>query len=355
MDMLPSYTDEGIEKEISDLMDEISDYDSINAKMRKIETKFYTINRIAKEMELSTSTVNNALNRNHKEGSNVRSLAEMDLVHKIQIDSSYIQTHPNIFYKPISETKGASSNEDESIYAAMQNRFTKLINTSNGKQSILINLLIYVNITLNKKGYMYLKKYCSSYDKRMAADDYDSYYNFIADFMDGLTDDHCIDINNASVDELRISFEEMEKILRDVSAEIYDKNTKLSNISEDDLNEKQSKEELCKPETHNVHDSKLTNKDLIREKGYSYMYVKKLCDVLHDQEPLTANEILSNSYYNFDMWPDDPDTDTKVIKLVNHLKKLAEDGLISSQMIDGSKKYTITEEQYHFINEGGTA
>lgn len=103
-------------------------------------------------MELSTSTVNNALNRAHKESSNVRSLAEMDLVHKIQIDSNYVQTHPNIFYKVVSETEGASSNDDESIYVAMQNRFTKLINTIEGKQSILIKLLIYVNISLNKIG-----------------------------------------------------------------------------------------------------------------------------------------------------------------------------------------------------------
>ena len=104
MELLPASTDEDMEDKVSKIMDEVVDYDSVNAKMRKIESEFYTINRIAKEMELSTSTVNNALNRNHKEGSNVRSLAEMDLVHKIQIDSSYVQTHPNIFYKPIRET-----------------------------------------------------------------------------------------------------------------------------------------------------------------------------------------------------------------------------------------------------------
>ncbi|WP_458452945.1 hypothetical protein [Methanobrevibacter sp.] len=236
MDLLPESSEENMDKEVSKVMDKIAEYDNINAKMRKIESKFYTINRIAKEMKLSKSTVNNALNRNHEKSSNVRSLVEMDLVHKIQIDSEYVQSHPNIFYKPISENDGASLNDDDNAYADMQNEFTKQINTEKGKQSILINLLIYVNITLNKRGYMYLKKYCNNYDKRMAADDYDSYYDFIYDFMDGLNDDYCIDIENTSIDELRVSSEEMKKILGYVPADMDGKNTKLSNISEDDLN-----------------------------------------------------------------------------------------------------------------------
>lgn len=354
MDLLPEYTDEDMEDEISKVMDEIADYDSVNAKIRVIESKFYTINRIAKEMEMPVATVNNALNRNHKEGSTTRSLAEMDLVHKIQIDSSYVQTHPNIFYKPIKETKGASSNDDEDNHAAMYILFTKLINTLNGKQSILINLLIYVNITLNKKGYTYLKNYCSSYDGELSADDYDSYYDFIHDFMEGLTEDHYININAASVDDLISSTKEMEKINIDIPADIHYKVTKLSNISENALNENPDKEELCKPESHSLHTSKISNKDRIKEMGYSYMYVQKLSSILSDQM-LSANEILSSNYYNFDMWPDDPDTNDKVWQLVGLLKKLDADDLITSQMVNGTKKYTITAEQYAYINGSDTA
>lgn len=216
MDILPSYTEEDAEKKVSEVMEKITDETNVNSKMRKIEKELYTINRIGKEMKLSTSTVNNALNRNHEKGSNVRSLVEMNLVHKIQLDSDYVQSHPNIFYKPITETDGTSPNDDDSNYAAMQNEFTKLINTTEGKQSILIYLLIYVNITLNKRGYMYLKKYCCNYDNMITTDDYDSYYNFIHDFMDGLNDTHCIDIDSASINELRVSSEEMKKILKNV-------------------------------------------------------------------------------------------------------------------------------------------
>ena len=239
MNLLPESSEEDMDQKVSEVMNEIAEYDTVNVKMRKIESEFYTINRIAKEMKLSKSTVNNALNRNHEKGSNVRSLVEMDLVHKIQIDSEYVQSHPNIFYKPISETDGTSPDDDESIDVAMQNGFTKLINTLEGKQSILINLLIYVNITLNKTGYMYLKKYCGSYDKKIAVDDYDSYYDFIADFMNGLTDDHCINTEIASIDELRISYDEMKKILRNIN-EDDDENTKISNIAKDALNENQT-------------------------------------------------------------------------------------------------------------------
>ena len=347
MDMLPAYTDEEAEEKVSEVIDKIPADANINFKMREIEKELYTINRIAKAMELSTSTVNNALNRNHKEGSNVRSLAEMDLVHKIQIDSSDIQTHPNIFYKPIKETEGASSDDDENIYAAMQTEFTKLINTSNGKQSILINLLIYVNITLNKTGYMYLKKYCSSYDKMMAADDYDSYYDFIHDFMDGLNDDHCIDVDTASIDELRVASEEMEKILGYVPDEVYDESTKLSNISEDALNENHDADELCKTESHTIHGSSFKNEGTISEMGYDFSIIQKVSDILRFRYA-TAEDVLSR-YDEFDIGPDGTN-DEKVIIIANGLKKMAADGLINKTMMNGKTVYEMTDKQYDFIN-----
>lgn len=348
MDMLPAYTDEEAEEKVSEVIDKLPDDANINFKMREIENKLYTINRIAKEMELATATVNNALNRNHKEGSNVRSLVEMDLVHKIQIDSNYVQTHPNIFYKPIKKTDRASSDDDDSIYAAMYIRFTKLINTLAGKQSILINLLIYVNITLNKRGYTYLKKYCMDYDKRMAADDYDSYYNFIANFMDGLTDDHCIDIETASIDELRISAEEMKKINRYVPDDIADKNTKMTNISEDALNENQTEDELCKTDMHSLHSSSFKNEGIIDEMGYNFSIIQKLSDILLQDGWVSAEEVLTN-YELFDIGQDGHNEEL-VINIANSLKRMANKDLISKKMINGQTKYGITESQYDFIN-----
>ena len=347
MDMLPAYTDNEAETKVKEVLDEIADYDSVNAKKRVIESKFYTINRIAKEMGLNSSTVNNALNRNHKQGSTTRSLAEMDLVHKIQIDSSHMQTHPNIFYKPITETEGASSDNDSNIYVAMDTAFTKQINTLEGKQSILINLLIYVNITLNKKGYTYLKKYCNNYVKRMATDDYDSYYNFIADFMNGLTDDHCIDIETASIDELRISAEEMKKINRYIPADISDKNTKLSNISEDALNENQTEDELCNDDMNSIHSSSFKNKATIEEMGYDFSIVQIISDILRYRYA-TPDDVLSK-YEEFDIAPDGSDDD-KVIQIVTDLKKMAADKLIKKSMMNGQTVYEITERQYDFIN-----
>ena len=348
MDMLPAYTDEEAEDKVMDVLANIPDDANVNFKMREIEKELYTINRIAKEMELSTSTVNNALNRNHKEGSNVRSLAEMDLVHKIQVDSSYVQTHPNIFYKPIGETEGASSDDDDSSYVAMYNAFTKLINTLEGKQTILINLLIYVNITLNKTGYMYLKKYCRDYEERMTTDDYDSYYDFIANFMDGLNDDHCIDIETASIHDLRIAADEMKKIKTYIPAEIYDKNTKLSNIPENALNENQTEDGLCKTESHSLHSSSFKNKGTIEEMGYDFSIIQKLSDILLQDGWVTAEEVMTN-YELFDIRPDGHNEEL-VINIYNSLKRMADKKLISMKMINGQNKYGITEEQHDFIN-----
>lgn len=127
----------------------------------------------------------------------------------------------------------------------------------------------------------------------MTADNYDSYYDFIHDFMDGLNDNHCIDIEAASVDELRRSSEEMEKILRDVAAGMEGKNTKMANIPENALNENPDKNQLCKTELHANHGSIFKNKDKIEEMGYDFHnIVLPLSEILHYRYA-SAEEILS--------------------------------------------------------------
>ena len=353
LQILPEMTIAEAEAEVSTCIDELAAIDSYPAAKRHIEAKFYNKDRIAEEMEINKHTLGNFLDRTSNDGVTTRSLIERGLVESIIIEDNI--RYPNkIYYRPIRETVGKTSNHESNMNVEMYTAFTSVLNTLHGKQSILINLLIYVNIILNKKGYIYLKKYCSSYDKNMDKDDYDSYYDFIADFMHGLTDKHCIDINAASVDDLISSTDEMEKILGDVPTDLHEKITSMTNINEDALNGNQSKVNECNDEIHPVHPSKISNADQIKEMGYIYIYVKKLSEVLHGQS-LTPDEVLSHSYYNFDMWPDDPDTDNKVMQLVTTLKKLAKDDLITSQMIQGTVKYTVTEAQYDFINGSDAA
>lgn len=194
---------------------------------------------------------------------------------------------------------------------------------------------------------MYLKKYCRNYDKRMAVDDYDSYYDFIHDFMDGLNDDYCIDIDVASIDELRVSAEEMKKILGYVSDDVDDENTKPSNISDNALNENQTKDELCKTGSHTLHNSCFKNEGTIVEMGYDFSIIQKISDILKFQNS-TAEDVFSK-YGLFDINPDGTNDD-KVIIIANNLKKMAADGLINKTMINGQVVYNITENQYDFIN-----
>lgn len=46
---------------------------------------------------------------------------------------------------------------------------------------------------------------------------------------------------------------------------IDDKNTKLSNINENTLNEKHNGYQLCKTESHSVHNSNFKNEGIIAE------------------------------------------------------------------------------------------
>lgn len=346
--ILPEMTVADMEAEVKrTINEELVDIDSYPAAKRHIRAKFYTIDRIAEEMGMNPHTVKNFLDRSSKDGVTTRSLMDMGYVEGIIIDENI--RYPNkVYYKPIRETVGASSNPKNNMNVRKYTEYTSMINTSNAKQSILINLLIYVNIILNKRGYVYLKKYCSSYDEEMDKDDYDSYYNFIHDFIDGLDETYCIDINAASIEDLRSSADEMEKILRDIPTDIHDKITSMTNITENALNENQSSNHESKLKKHPSHPSGFKNKGTIEEMGYDFSIIQKLSDILLQDGWVTAEEVMTN-YELFDIRPDGHNEEL-VINIYNSLKRMADKKLISMKMINGQNKYGITEEQHDFIN-----
>ena len=348
LQILPEMTVADMEAEVKrTIEDELSTMDSYPAAKRHIRAKFYTADRIAEEMGMNPHTVKNFLDRSSKDGVTTRSLMDMGYVEGIIIDENI--RYPNkIYYRPIRETVGASSNPKNNMNVRKYTEYTSMINTLNAKQSILINLLIYVNIILNKKGYVYLKKYCSSYDEVMDKDDYDSYYNFIHDFIDGLDETYCIDINAASIEDLRSSADEMEKILRDIPTDIHEKFTSMTNIPENALNENQSKVNECNNGLHHLHPSGFKNKESIEEMGYDFNIIQKLSDILLQDGWVSAEDVMTN-YELFDIRPDGHNEEL-VINIYNSLKRMADKNLISMKMINGQNKYSITEEQHDFIN-----
>ena len=348
LQILPEMTVADMEAEVKrTIEDELSTMDSYPAAKRHIRAKFYTADRIAEEMGMNPHTVKNFLDRSSKDGVTTRSLMDMGYVEGIIIDENI--RYPNkIYYRPIRETVGASSNPKNNMNVRKYTEYTSMINTLNAKQSILINLLIYVNIILNKKGYVYLKKYCSSYDEVMDKDDYDSYYNFIHDFIDGLDETYCIDINAASIEDLRSSADEMEKILRDIPTDIHEKFTSMTNIPENALNENQSKVNECNDGLHHLHPSGFKNKESIEEMGYDFSIIQKLSDILLQDGWVSAEDVMTN-YELFDIRPDGHNEEL-VINIYNSLKRMADKNLISMKMINGQNKYSITEEQHDFIN-----
>ena len=348
LQILPEMTVADMEAEVKrTIEDELSTMDSYPAAKRHIRAKFYTADRIAEEMGMNPHTVKNFLDRSSKDGVTTRSLMDMGYVEGIIIDENI--RYPNkIYYRPIRETVGASSNPKNNMNVRKYTEYTSMINTLNAKQSILINLLIYVNIILNKKGYVYLKKYCSSYDEVMDKDDYDSYYNFIHDFIDGLDETYCIDINAASIEDLRSSADEMEKILRDIPTDIHEKFTSMTNIPENALNENQSKVNECNDGLHHLHPSGFKNKESIEEMGYDFSIIQKLSDILLQDGWVSAEDVMTN-YELFDIRPDGHNEEL-VINIYNSLKRMADKNLISMKMINGTNKYSITEEQHDFIN-----
>ena len=347
LNILPEMTITEAEAEVTKCINELGTISSYPAAKRHIESKFYTKDRIAEVMGINKHTLTNFLDRNSKDGVTTRSLVERGLVEAIIIEDNI--RYPNkIYYRPIRETAGTSSNPKNNMDVGMYTEYTSMINTSNAKESILINMLIYVNIILNETGYVYLKKYCSSNDKKLDKDDYESYYNFIHDFVDGLSESHCIDINAASVDDLITSTEEMEKILGDVPDDVHEKFTSMTNIPENDLNENQSINHESKLDKHPSHPSEFQNKGSIEEMGYDFNLIQKLSDILLIRS-ISAEEILKNHYEVFDITPDGHNEDL-IVGIANSLKRMYKDKLVTKKIIKGQTEYTMNEKQYNYIN-----
>ena len=150
-------TNEEAYQHIDDLAEKLNTIDSRKAKAKLLDEE-YTKKNMAKLLKCNQSTLVNDLDRNNQGTS--KSLYEMGLIDKIQIEDG-VYNSPNIYYKIKVEDNALKS--DKSIVYNMYSQFTHLISYSITKQKIIIDLLYYVKIIINERGYTYLKNYCDNY------------------------------------------------------------------------------------------------------------------------------------------------------------------------------------------------
>ena len=329
LNILPEMTQEEAYDKVDKVKKEIDNAQSRGAQA-KILSKLFTKNRIHVETGINTSTLTNVLDRvNHGTS---QSLSEMGKVGKIKLDEN-VRNSQNIYYKIKKE--GESSKSDESIMLDMYSQFTKLNTNPYCKMKILIDLLYYVNIVINEKGYMYLKNYCEDYPEDIDVKSYDSMFEFIESFFEGFNyDDYSVDVNDASYDELnemnnyKIEIDEgFEKNSRIHMSSPNDKeNTQHINQEENHSLANPSEDVICKSQIHDKTKVKSKIQALLKEKRINVDVGYSILNVLSEDDGLTKYEIQNKMYPN----PNPDDVDERLILAIDtNLQKLVDKGFVT--------------------------
>lgn len=105
-----------------------------------------------------------------------------------------------------------SNDEDEkTLWHDWQIEDAKHFDTLNDKIKIMLSLLFLANITINEKGYTYLKNYCNNKNTCIDLNDYNSYYNFINDGISNFKFDvYAIKLEDAKLSDLTYIIEHFE-------------------------------------------------------------------------------------------------------------------------------------------------
>ena len=340
--VLPEMTRDEAYSHIEKLNNDLQTTQSRKAKDKLLNDEF-TKKNIAKKLKCNQNTLVNDLDRNNQGTS--KSLYELGLINKIQIDED-VRNSPNIYYKI--KIEGESSESDESIVYDMYSQFTQLISYSITKQKILIDLLYYVNIIINEKGYIYLTNYCDEYNMDINVKSYDSLVDFIQGFFDDFKyDEYSIAIENSSLEELGQMSNYKQKIGKAFDEKnkeyMYSQNSDFLHSSEKTKENapivNPDENTLCKKESHSEHNNDLAIEGIFEEIGVDFTIAHKIFDALSSGEK-NLNDIV-NAIVDGEN-PDDVLMGNLPMKVEMSLKRLVEnDYLHVIEPINQAKQYQI--------------
>ena len=302
---------------------------------------------IAKKLKCNISTLKHDLDRVNN--GTRKSLLEMGLVEKIQLDEDNPKS-PNFYFKVKDEEN--ASNLDESNVQNSKIQFAHSLNSPIVKQKIIINLLIYANIIINEKGITYLKKYCENYKEEINVEDYNSYYNFLQSFFDGLDNNqHMINLNDSSLDDINEMFEFRDEL--DKKLKIEEPLPKTSDeqkictskeINENTQNTNQSENKNANQDSPILHISNLKFKNQMKEIGVDVEIACKTYELLTSGFK-TLQEIIN--YICECMDPEDFNNETTPLKIEVHVDRLHKNNYIELK----SNKYGL-QDRFTELVEG---
>ena len=194
LDFLPEMTKDEAYEEIEKLLDEYNIAQTVKEK-EDVKSKLYSRSNIAQAIGVNKSTVINYLD---KSSGTAKTLYDYNLIDRIKFNSEKEKT-PYIYYK----VKKEDTADEKTLWYLWQIENNIAFSTLNSKIRVLLSLLLLLNISINKRGYVFLKDYCENYSKPIMSNDYNSYYSFIAGAFEEFNPyEHAIVLDEATLEDL---------------------------------------------------------------------------------------------------------------------------------------------------------
>ena len=337
-------TDDNALTHVEKLSEEYYNTQSRKARDKLLEDKC-TKKKLSDLTGIKENTLTNVLDR--IEGTS-KSLVEHKLIgrYKLNEDDKFSKV---IYYKRVIDGESLKSENDSMLTLYFQN--TKEKNPSFVLKKIIIDLLYYVKILINERGYIYLKNYCDNHHGDIDVESYDSIVDFMEGFFNGLDHDECtINVEDSSFYDI----EQMSNFKGEIDNEFDEKIEIYISSSDEEFLTKEGKMEenapindcgknfLCISEMQSEHKNDLAIEGISKEIDVDFTLAHEIFNVLSSGEK-NLNEIINAISEGKN--PDDVVMDTLPLKVEMSLKRLVENDYLNViEPINQATKYQITQK-----------
>ena len=349
LDILPEYTDAEAFEKVEKLNDELQATESRQAKKKLLEDA-PLLKSLSKQLGKTPSTLRRALD-NYYEG-NKKALCEIGLVDKIKLDEDK-EKSPNFYYKV--KNNAPSLNSTSSHVHNVHFAFEDTFHASMFKQKIIIDLLLYSEICINKRGVGVLQKYCEEEHVEFDLNDYDLITDFLQGFFDTLNyEEHVI----KPEDVTRADMLEMFKFQENIFKGLYEKIETPPSPTYDKVSEHTTENPENAPDTKrgNVQSSNyimnIANifehqiKEFLDEKHIDMFIASQTYTFLTSKKTATTQDIIN--YIHETVPPEDAEQTHLAMKIDTHLNRMFMNDLLDFN----GNKYELTPEFVNLVERG---
>lgn len=346
--ILDILTEKTRDEAIKDIEDKLNEYkNSTPTKQAEIIDSLDTRKTISKRIGVNETTVRNYLDRSQ---GTAKSLVDASLVNRVRFNSDN-NNSPWVYYK----VKKDDTKDEKPLWHDWQIEDAKHFDTFEDKIKILLSLLYLANITVNEKGYTFLKKYCESENHSIDLNNYNSYYNFINDAINHFDfDEYAVELEDATLSDLRYMikhFESSNSSDEKNEGSLHDHDS--ADFAKQVKNDESDQNADSTPVSYGTSDlpSAAKQRDTRAIFGYNIEgagYAAKICELLVHQN-LTINAILNELHPDALLNPEDYLMELREFdEVINSLREF--DFISKIEGDDGISYYHLNDDVRNKLN-----